>query len=514
MADTTVISGNTSRIGNASSARQARLAGIVMVAALIAYAWLQWGILRPDAIEGWRETDTQTIARNFTESPNIFYPRIDWGGAGEGYVETEFQLYTWITSLIMRMADPLAEWPAQLLSLLAVMGAGWVAFSRLSTIHGQLAAAAGAAALLTTKAVMQAATTVQPESLCLLLFVVAWFALRDFARSGNLRSLLLYALTGAAAMLVKPTAGQLGIASFLLVLIQSPALLKRKEIWIAWACMVGALVLHMLHARGLYLEYGNTFGVLSGGESKVPRLGLLFSPELILRAASHSVSWGVGLVGAAAFGMLLALRFRSWRELAPVGALLAGVVVWTLLALRYTTSDGGNHYHVLGAVFAAEAVAGLVVAVRSTRWHAWAGAALAVVLALQFTQSYQTRKLTRSNPFDAGVVAVSESARAFVRPGDLVIVRSVHPAYDEFWQDVIQFADPRVFYLTRTRGWPVAKDMDDPVQFDQAVKAGARFYIEPEARGALPRLDAWLDQNATLLATSSLQGRVYALQPR
>ena len=55
--------------------------------------------------------------------------------------------------------------------------------------------------------------------------------------------------------------------------------------------MVGALGLHMLHARNVYLEYGNTFGVLSGGDSKMPRLEHLLVPKLYLLAARNSVLW-------------------------------------------------------------------------------------------------------------------------------------------------------------------------------------------------------------------------------
>ncbi|MFA6468721.1 MAG: glycosyltransferase family 39 protein [Bacteroidota bacterium] len=43
----------------------------------------------------WRQSDTAAIARNFfTEENNILYPRIDWRGSTPGYVETEFQIYT------------------------------------------------------------------------------------------------------------------------------------------------------------------------------------------------------------------------------------------------------------------------------------------------------------------------------------------------------------------------------------------------------------------------------------
>lgn len=49
----------------------------------------------------WRQTDTAAMAQNFYESGfNIMYPQVDWRGDGPGYVETEFQLLSYITALL------------------------------------------------------------------------------------------------------------------------------------------------------------------------------------------------------------------------------------------------------------------------------------------------------------------------------------------------------------------------------------------------------------------------------
>lgn len=498
--------------------REHRLSRSVAVAVgvgLAAYAVLQWVALRPAAIAEWRESDTQTIARHFTEpGANIFYPRIDWGGAGKGFVETEFQLYTWIVSVLMRIADPSAEWPGRVVSLAAVCAAGYAAYVLLARRFGELAAVCGVGALLTTRSVVQTATAVQPEALCLLLFVVAWFQLVEYTRTGHTRALVVYAVAGGLAMLVKPTAAQLGVASLVLLAIRSPATLRRPPIWIAWGAMVAVLVVYMLHARSVYLEYGNTFGVLSGGESKVPRPGLLVDPELLARTAKRVVLWGIGPLGVVACLALAYLHRATPRQLAPVLALLVGIVVWAVAAMRYTSFDGGNHYHVLSAVVAAEAVAG-VVAAAGTSWprgRVWlaVAAVVAVGAAGQFADSAHHRRISRTNSFSAAEIALAGAAEPFVAPGELVVVRSSRPAYDEFWQDEIQYADPRVFYLTGTRGWSAALDDDDPAHLDEWLAEGARFYFEP-VPAELPRTDAWLTEHAALVAESEYGGRVFAL---
>jgi hypothetical protein len=91
------------------------------------------------------------------------------------------------------------------------------------------------------------------------------------------------------------------------------------------------------------------------------------------------------------------------------------------------------------------------------------------------------------------------------------VVRSVNPRYDTYWKTIVNFEDPRVFYLTKTHGWPIPKDMTDPSKLDQALQQGARLYIEPEARPAMPEFDRWLSEHTTLFASTNLGGKVYAL---
>jgi hypothetical protein len=481
-----------------------------LVALFVAiYAILLWNTCRPDFIQNWRESDTQTIARHLAEpGASILYPRIDWGGTGPGYVETEFQLYTWIVSRFLIVFGDV-EWPGQLVSLMAVILTAWVVFIQLNRRYGATAAAIGVAGMLASRGVVQAATTVQPEALCLLLYAIAWFAFLNYTESGNRRDLCIYALAGGTAMLVKPTAAHLGISSGVLLLLHAPHVLRRKSLWLAWALMVAALVLHMAHARNIYLEYGNTFGVLSGGDSKLPKLEHLLVPDLVVRAAINSVMWGVGVVGAAAALAAIVLRRK---ESAPIVALIVGNAVWTLIALRYTSRPGGNHYHLLGAVLAAQALAMALPAVANARWRSYVSVAAICAIALGLERSVSIRTWNRHNPWDEGAIAVAKALQRHARPGDLIVVRSVAVRYDTYWKTISNFEDPRIFNLTRTRGWPIGKESTDPHMVDQAKRQGARFYVEPETRPVMPEFDTWLAKHARLIETTDHGGKVYELR--
>jgi 4-amino-4-deoxy-L-arabinose transferase-like glycosyltransferase len=49
----------------------------------------------------WRQADTASIAKNFYENGfNILYPQINWGGNTPGYVESEFQVFPFLVSLL------------------------------------------------------------------------------------------------------------------------------------------------------------------------------------------------------------------------------------------------------------------------------------------------------------------------------------------------------------------------------------------------------------------------------
>jgi hypothetical protein len=490
--------------------RARRWSRIAAYALALTYAILVWFEVRPESIQGWRLADTQAIALHFTEpGASIFFPRIDWGGAGPGYVEAEFQLYTWLVSWGLRLFGDVA-WVGQALSLGAMLGAVCVVFESLLATYGAVPALFGVLTLLCSRGVVGTAASVQPEALCFLLYVGAWFELLRYESTAKRRALWTYAALGAAAMLVKPSAAQLGISSFLLIALRSRALLKRRELWLAWLLMVGLLGAHLLWARHLYLEFGNTFGVLSGGDSKVPRVSDLFHGSLLWQAARRAVLWGTSFMGALA--VVAALLFASQRERAAVIALLTGNVVWVALAFRYTSQDMGNHYHLPGALLGAQATAICVGLVLQKRRHVWALALAFACLLVALFKTLRFANAVRVSDWDASAVAAARAFNEHAAHGQLVIIRSPELARDARWQSANNFEDPRVFYLTKTRGWALALDDTDSDKLARFVRSGARFYVETIAPPESPALEKWLTTNATLLATTSFGGRVFALQ--
>jgi hypothetical protein len=145
----------------------------------------------------------------------------------------------------------------------------------------------------------------------------------------------------ANAALVKPTALQIGVVEFLIVAFTRPRLLRTAGLWIMWAFVLTCVGLLLWHGRQLYLTYGNTFGILSGGDRKTPRLEHLIHPKVFLNTAAISLTWGIGWLGAAAGAWLLVRRRLQAIELAFLG----GTALLVLVSLRYTSNvNYGSHY--------------------------------------------------------------------------------------------------------------------------------------------------------------------------
>ena len=55
-------------------------------------------------VHSWRQADTAAMARHFALSDRpIWLPQIDWAGAAEGYVESEFPLFPFLVSRLYQL---------------------------------------------------------------------------------------------------------------------------------------------------------------------------------------------------------------------------------------------------------------------------------------------------------------------------------------------------------------------------------------------------------------------------
>lgn len=475
-------------------------------ATILVWCGLALALRRTSAItddqHGWRQADTQAIARNLAfEEFDPLRPRIDWRGDGPGYVETELQLYPTLVALAMRATGE-SLWPGQLLSLVCVAAAAALVYAALARRFGPRAAYAGLLAMLTCQGVVVASTSIQPDPLSFLAYTAGFIAFAAWLAEPTRARLVAWIAATAIAGLVKPTTLELGITQGVLVLLTQRAALRRPALWIGWAIVLAIVAAFLLHARSLYLEYGNTFGIFSGGDSKLPALDRVLAPRTWIDLVRFFVIWGIGIPAVPA-ALYLAYRRRLGADEA---ALAAGALVLSLVALRYASGPFGTHYHLphvlLGAWLVARTLADLEPRI-APRTLVAAAAVLAVLLqarALQYVRSLPAEPET----------TVGHMLARVAPPGTLVIVRARAPRRDPDWHSANNFEDPRVFYLSRTRGWAIANDDDGAAPVADLATRGALFYAHVEQRAPDPELAAWLAAHATLV-DSAPAGQIYRL---
>jgi hypothetical protein len=150
-----------------------------------------------------------------------------------------------------------------------------------------------------------------PESAVLFFYIAALLYFVTWLSTSKRADLFLAAISTALAILVKPTSIHIGLVFAVLAVGQwGVGFLKRREVWISVGLALVPGVLWYWHAKNLYETYGNTFGLLSGGDSKFGNLATWLSPRFYLTLANLDAKWilGYGLLPVFAAGLLVILR--------------------------------------------------------------------------------------------------------------------------------------------------------------------------------------------------------------
>jgi hypothetical protein len=484
---------------------------MVVWATALVWIVLQFWLLRPPSIAPfWRQAETQSMALNLAQREfNPLYPQINWGGDGPGYVEAELPLYQTLMAPLLAWTQG-AEWPGQILSLVCAALCASVLFTLLERRFGPGAALFGALYSLTSTLGVQLSIAVMPDMLGGLLYLVALERFLSYVEAPSLRSSLTSSVALALAACIKPHALHLGIAEFLIVVLSRRELLRAPALWIGWGLTVSAVSAHLLHGVQIHAVYGNSFGVVSGADSKFPALSDLISVEHLYNLTQVSLHWGVGFVPLA-LGVWTLLRGK-WT--AVEWSLAIANVIALFVSLRYSILPwAGAQYHLyamfFGAMLVAQAAADLIHAV----WHvprvrpALYGAA-AASLVVSYAYSVHVQRALEKVAVPAPIVEISKSLLPLVEAGDLVVMQSDEDAWDSHWNRSDNYQDPRGFYVTHTRGWVLPRDQARPEDLARFSARGARYYV---VAGQPPTgLRDWLDSHARV-EHQDPWGTIYAL---
>jgi hypothetical protein len=452
------------------------LLAIVLLTSLPRLIHLDDGLLGPDE---WRETDTASIARNFAEeaSPDILWPRVNWGEPGPGYVEAELQLLPYAVQLLYRAAGP-QPWIGRAVAVALTAMSTLAMFALARRLVAPRTALVAALLFGSAPLVFRFGRTFMPEAPTLLCYVLAAERVFAWLESRRARTLLAGAAALALAILTKPTSIHFGLVVVLLALRAGGVrLLCSRAVLLFGLLSLLPASLYYFHAAQLHTAYGNTFGVISGGDSKWGSWAIWRQPTLWLTLLRIDVRGCTGYAGAL-LALLALLRSRAFA----LAAWLAVLLLYYAIVARYAGGEErGIQYHVYAAVPVALATAmgaeALWRAVRA-RWPlrprlAHGTAALAVLLALAQQWRANVHLLAiRGDTFLRAGRALAEVAA----PDDRVVVTSTDFAVEDGVDN--NFEEPKVLFHAWRRGRVLARDRLDATNLRRTMdRCGARWLV-------------------------------------
>lgn len=473
---------------------------------------LQVALAQPATIAThWRQAETQSMALNLAHRHfNPLMPQINWGGDGPGYVEAELPVYQTVVAFVLLVTHD-SEWAGLLVSLACIALVAQVMFSMTARRFGAIAALLASGYVLTSRLGVHLSIAVMPDSMCALLYLVALERFLVWLDQRSPRALWASALALGVAGCIKPTALGLGIAEFGIVVFCCADELKRPRLWVTWIVTVMLTGAYLAHAAELHAIYGNTFGIVSGGDSKFPELADVLSKNNLYNLARVDFDWGMGRVPFT-LGIVMLVR-RKWTAIEWSLALANLIVLF--VSMRYTVLDyAGGHYHVFAMLFAAWLLAhSLHVFGRdfaATRVQVVRGvyAVAGLLLVVQYGHSAMHRRMEDQMNLPSPIVELSRTLRPKVKHGDLVVMQSDEDAWDPQWHRTDNYQDPRGFYVSGTRGWVLAHDRAEPDLLAEYVSRGAHYYV---VAGPTPEpLRSWLATHAHVSHSDSY-GTIYEL---
>jgi 4-amino-4-deoxy-L-arabinose transferase-like glycosyltransferase len=303
-------------------------------------------INRPVDLPVWHEFDYSSIARNFLhEGNNIFYPRIDWRGDGPGFTEMEFPIVPWIMAQLYQIFG-VHEVVGRLLSLVFML-LSLLVFSRLALkVLPECGALVAALFFVVSHEVTEVATTIQPEALLLLFylmavyFFVSWYEKPDF----SLYSLAV--ISFSCAMLVKSPAAHLAIFFLLWALYKDGRkAFRRPALWLFAPLPFVPVLWWYAHASGLWHQFHNSMGV--SNEDHWIGLDILKRPKVIANLLSIDI-----LLVCGGGGLLVVLAALARNKLKSLVNRLAvswcvAIAIYFIVIMRTAAGYWAAYYHVV-----------------------------------------------------------------------------------------------------------------------------------------------------------------------
>lgn len=228
----------------------------------------------------WRQSDTASIAVNFYENGyNILFPQILWGGSRTGYVESEFQIYPFIVSVlysVLGVNDVWGRLVSVIFSVLTVYGL----YLLVRKIINEETALWSALIYSILPLNIFYGRAFMPDAAMLMCSVYGLYFFYNWIGSGRAIYFTLSGIFISLAALIKLPSLYLGLPLIYIAYQKYGFRLFGKfKLYILALFIFIPVILWYYHAHQLFLNGGSSFGIWTYGQDKWGMFSLLIDPE-------------------------------------------------------------------------------------------------------------------------------------------------------------------------------------------------------------------------------------------
>lgn len=422
----------------------------------------------------WRQTDTAAMARNFFENGyQLLYPQIDWGGNAAGYVETEFQFYTFLVAILYKLFGFGEHWGRLVSALFSVVTAYFLYLLVRKHVDGKSALWASLFFGLLPLNIYYG-RAFMPEATMLMGSVAGMYFFSQWLDSGQWRYWLLSVLSIGLACLVKIPCLYLFLPLLSLAFLKFGwGAVRKPLVWLYFPCVLMLVGAWYYHAHQILHHYGLTFGIWEYSSDKWGNWGLLFSGRFLVRLLVNRLAfWHFATFGFIIFvAGILAKRRTSPERLFDYW--LAAVVIYFAIVAK---GNFVHEYYQLPIVLPACAFMGklygrylfpalLPGGIRSLKQHA-ATVTLALLLVGFLATSrwiYLQHYMIYEDPAASHELALGRAVQSATPPGSLLVA--------------VDNLDPSLLYHTHRKGWHATPEDLTPAFLQGKSAAGASYLV-------------------------------------
>lgn len=420
--------------------------------------------------QSWRQADTAAIARNFYENDfKILYPQIDWRGNTLGYVESEFQIYPFITAVLYKIfgtVDTLGRVLSLLFSLSTIYGLYLLVRKFISEKVALWAAFIYSIIPLN----IYYSRAFMPESAMLMCSVFSIYYFSEWIDRQKIRYFVLTVLLLSLAILFKIPSLYLGLPLVFLSWRKfGRSTFARWQQWLLAIIVMIPVALWYYHAHQLYLQTNLTFGIWGFGADKWGNIDMLLTTKFYNDVLFKSIAERhLTYAGFIPFLIGLFIRRRNKEERMFDWWLIAIIVYFFIVAKGNQAHEYYQLPFILPAVvFIAKTFAKYCqldkkkeISIREIISTSIATLFLIGIFILSFLRYSNFMK---SENISSPLFKLASSVQKNTKIADLIV------AVDE--------GNPVILYRCNRKGWNSFPEQLDSIYIYQKVNLGAKYLL-------------------------------------